>query len=252
MAVVEYRQEGRIAIITLNRPEALNALNAQLGRELRDVLVKFRDDNDVWVGILTGAGDRAFSAGADIKEFRPAQDTRTGGGEAVRIDKIWKPVIAAIHGFCLGGGLELALTCDLRIAAENARFGTPEIFVGVIPAGGGMDRLPRFIPRAKAAEILLMGQHMDAQEAYRIGLVNKVVPLEKLMSTAKEWANTILKAGPLQVRAVKEAMIRGYDMTLDEGLQLERDLSNYVRTTDDFMEGARAFTEKRKPDWKAK
>jgi len=122
----------------------------------------------------------------------------------------------------------------------------------VIPAGGGIDRLPRFIPRAKAAEILLMGKHMDAQEAYRIGLINKVVPMDKLMPTAREWAETICQAGPLQVRAVKEAMIRGYDMTLDEGLRLETEMLNRVRSTEDYMEGARAFVEKRKPNWKAK
>jgi enoyl-CoA hydratase/carnithine racemase len=172
--------------------------------------------------------------------------------ERVRADQIWKPFIAAIHGYCLGGGLELALTCDLRIAADNSRFGLPEIKVGVIPAGGGMSRLPRFIPRAKAAEILLMGQHIDAQEAYRIGLINKVVPRDQLMPTAKEWANLICQAGPLQVRSVKEAMIRGYGMPLDESLRLERELSNRLRSTEDFIEGTRAFIEKRKPNWKGK
>ena len=252
---VDYQKEGRIAIFTINRPEAMNALNAAVGREMREAMVDFRDDPDLWVGIITGAGDKAFSAGADIKEFRPAtgEESEARREEApVRADTIWKPFIAAINGYALGGGLELALTCDLRIAAEHARFGTPEIYVGVIPAGGGISRLPRFIPRSKAAEILLMGKHMDAQEAYRIGLVNAVVPLDQLMSTAREWAETICQAGPLQVRAVKEGMIRGYDMILGESLQLEQELSGRVRRTDDFMEGARAFIEKRKPDWKAK
>ncbi len=167
-------------------------------------------------------------------------------------DQIWKPFIAAINGYCLGGGLELAMTCDIRIAAENACFGLPEIKVGVVPAAGGISRLPRFIPRAKAAEILLMGQDTDAQEAYRIGLVNKVVPLAQLMPTAKQWANTICEAGPLQVRAVKEGMIRGYSMPLEEALKLETELLNRVRRSEDYMEGARAFVEKRKPNWKAK
>jgi len=250
---VDYKKEGRIAIFTLNRPEALNAINAQLSRELNEAMLDFRDDPDLWVGIITGAGDRAFSAGADIKEFRPGpMEEPAGTVERVRADQIWKPFIAAINGYAMGGGLELALTCDLRLAAEHARFGTPEIMVGVIPAGGGIDRLPRFIPRAKAAEILLMGQQIDAQEAYRIGLVNRVVPLAELMPTAREWAEKICRAGPLQVRAVKEAMIRGYDMTLDEGLRLETEMLNHVRNTEDYMEGARAFVEKRKPDWKAR
>ena len=248
---VDYRKEGRIAIFTINRPQALNAINAEVGLELNKAMIDFRDDPDVWVGIITGAGDKAFSAGADIKGFRPGPVAEVAM-ERVRADQIWKPFIAAINGYALGGGLELALTCDLRIAAEHARFGTPEIYVGVIPAGGGIDRLPRFIPRAKAAEILLMGKYMDAQEAYRIGLINKVVPLDQLMPTAREWAETICQAGPLQVRAVKEAMIRGYDMTLDDGLRLEAEMLNRVRSTEDYMEGARAFVEKRKPNWKAK
>lgn len=250
---VDYKKEGRIAIFTINRPEALNALNAQVGQELNEAMIDFRDDPDIWVGIITGAGDRAFSSGADIRDFRPGP--RQAGErptERVRADQIWKPFIAAIHGYCLGGGLELALTCDLRIAAENARLGLPEIKVGVIPAGGGISRLPRFIPRAKAAEILLMGQHIDAQEAYRIGLINKVVPLDQLMPTAKQWANTICEAGPIQVRTVKEAMIRGYSMPLEESLRLEREVVDHLRNTEDYMEGVRAFIEKRKPNWKGK
>jgi len=144
------------------------------------------------------------------------------------------------------------MTCDLRIAAEDAHLGQPEISIGFMPAAGGTQRLPRFVPRAKAAEILLMGQRIDAQEAYHIGLVNKVVPLDQLMPTAREWAEIICRAGPLGIRATKEAMIRGYSMTLEEGLQLERSLANRIRETADFMEGARAFAEKRKPNYKAK
>jgi crotonobetainyl-CoA hydratase len=250
---VDYKKEGRVAIITINRPEVLNALNAEVGRELNKAMIDFRDDPELWVAIITGAGDRAFSSGADIRGFRPGpRETEEGTTERVRADQIWKPFIAAIHGYCLGGGLELALTCDLRIAAENARFGLPEIRVGVIPAGGGISRLPRFIPRAKAAEILLMGQHIDAPEAYRIGLVNKVVPLDQLMPTARQWADIICQAGPLQVRTVKETMLRGYNMPLQESLQLERELVNRLRSTEDYMEGVRAFVEKRKPNWKAK
>jgi crotonobetainyl-CoA hydratase len=250
---VDYTKEGRIAIFTLNRPEVLNAINADLSRELGAALKNFRDDPELWVGIITGAGERAFSAGADIRGFRPGpREVVADAGERVRADQIWKPIIAAIHGYCLGGGLELALTCDIRIAADNARFGLPEIKVGVIPGGGGISRLPRFIPRAKAAEILLMGQHIDAQEAYRVGLVNKVVPRNELMPTAKQWANLICEAGPLQTRAVKEAMIRGYSMPLEESLKLERQMADRIRETEDFIEGPKAFREKRKPNWKGK
>jgi enoyl-CoA hydratase/carnithine racemase len=248
--VVDFKKDGRVSIITLNRPDVLNAINAELSQALSEALKEFRDDPDQWVAILTGAGDKAFSSGADIRGFRPGPREASAPGERVRADQIWKPFIAAIHGYCLGGGLELALTCDLRIAADNARLGLPEIKVGVIPAGGGMSRLPRFVPRAQAAEILLMGQFIDAEEAYRIGLVNKVVPRDRLMTTAMEWAAAICEAGPLQTRAVKEVMLRGYNMPLDESLRLEREIADRVRETEDFIEGTRAFVEKRKPQWK--
>ena len=252
---VDYEKEGRIAIFTINRPEALNALNADVSREMHEAMVDFRDDPDLWVAIITGAGDRAFSAGADIKDFRPG----TGGaGETgrqeppVRADTIWKPFVAAIHGYCLGGGLELAMTCDIRIAAEDAQLGQPEINIGYMPGAGGTQRLPRFIPRAVAAEMLLTGNRINAQEALRVGLVSRVVPRDQLMPTAKEIANTICERGPLGVRASKEALIRGYDMVLEEGLALERKLNTHMRTTEDFMEGARAFVQKRPPQYKAR
>lgn len=249
---VDYEKEGRIAIFTINRPEAMNALNSQVRQELNQALIDFRDDPDLWVGIITGAGEKAFSAGADIKEFRPGPIQTEGAVAWVRPDQIWKPIIAALNGFALGGGLELAMECDLRIAAEHARLGQPEVNIGFMPGAGGTQRLPRFVGRAMAAEILLTGRHIDAQEAYRIGLVNRVVPLDQLMPTARELAETICQRGPMGVRATKEAMIRGYDLTLEQGLRLERDLANRVRTTEDFMEGARAFAEKRKPVYKAR
>ena len=254
MAAVIYEKKGHIAIITLNRPEALNALNADIHRELNEAMVDFRDNDDLWVASLTCTGDRAFSAGADIKGFQP------GTGEApqrrseppVRADTIWKPVIAAIHGYCLGGGLELALTCDIRIAADNAQLGQPEVNIGFMAGGGGTQRLPRFIPRAVAAEILLTGNRINAEEALRWGLVSRVVPRDQLMPTAMEIAETICQRGPLGIRATKEAIIRGYDMTLPDGLYLEAEKVAYVRTTDDFMEGARAFAQKKTPDYKGK
>ncbi|MDZ4230316.1 MAG: enoyl-CoA hydratase-related protein [Dehalococcoidales bacterium] len=250
---VDYQKEGRIAVFTINRPDVMNAINADVSQEMNEAMIDFRDDSELWVGIITGAGEKSFSAGADITGFRPGPATaRQGTAERVRADQIWKPFIAAINGYALGGGLELAMTCDIRIAAEHASLGLPEVTIGFMPGGGGTQRLPRFIPRAKAAEMLLMGQRIDAQEAYRIGLVNKVVPLDRLMPAAREWAETICRAGPLGVRAVKEAMIKGYSLPLEEGLLLERDLANHIRTTADFMEGARAFIERRPPKYEAK
>ena len=253
--VVDYEKEGRIAIITINRPEAMNALNAEVQKGLQEAFVDFRDNDDLWVAIITGAGDRAFSAGADIKGFRPATEEEVkaaGEGAAERPDTIWKPFIAAINGYALGGGLELAMECDIRIAAEHAQLGQPEINIGFMPGAGGTIRLPRFIPRAIAAELLLTGNRLNAQDALHSGLVSRVVPLDQLMLTAKEIANTICTRGPLGVRASKEAIIKGYDMVLEEALKLERKLNAQLRTTEDFMEGARAFAEKRPPQYKGK
>ena len=254
---IDYKKEGRIAIFTINRPEAMNAMNVEAIRELHEAMVDFRDDPDLWVGIITGAGERAFSAGADIKDMLPFMKEHRDSPWAMpatpmRGLELWKPLIAAINGLALGGGLEIALACDIRIASENARFGTPEITIGLMPGWGGTQRLPRMVPWCKAAEILLMGRPIDAQEAYRIGLVNKVVPLEQLMPTAREWAEVICQAGPLAVRAAKEAMIRGCSMSLEEGLRLENSLEAYLLETEDFTEGTTAFVEKRKPVYKAK
>jgi enoyl-CoA hydratase/carnithine racemase len=254
---VDYEKEGRIAIFTINRPQAMNAMNMEVARELHETMVDFRDDPELWVGIITGAGDRAFCSGADIRDTLPfLKEHRTDPWAfpptIMRGLELWKPLIAAINGLALGGGLEIALACDIRIASENARLGTTEVNLGLIPGWGGTQRLPRMAPWCKAAEILLMGRPIDAQEAYRIGLVNKVVPQAELMPTAKEWAGVISQVGPLAVRAAKEAMIRGYNMTLEDGLRLESSLFNYLLGTEDFTEGSTAFLEKRKPVYKAK
>ena len=253
---VDYKKEGKIAVFTLNRPP-VNAINMELVRELHKAMVSFRDDPDAWVGIITGAGEKAFSAGADIKDTLPFmkehRDSPWDFPESLwRGLEVWKPLIAAINGVTAGGGLEIALACDLRVAAENARLGTPEVTLGLIPGWGGTQRLPRVISKCKAAELLLTGKLISAQEAYRIGLVNEVVPAGEVMPKAMEWAETICQAAPLAVRAAKEAMIRGCSSTLEDGLRLENSLNTYLFATEDFAEGITAFAEKRKPDYKAK
>lgn len=254
---IDYTKEGKIAIFTINRPQAMNAMNMEALRELSQAMADFRDDPELWVGIITGAGDRAFCGGADIKDTLSFMKEHRHSQWAMpptimRGFELWKPLIAAINGMALGGGLEIALACDIRIAAENAHLGTPEVNLGLIPGWGGTQRVPRMVPWCKAAEILLMGRPIDAQEAYRIGLVNKVVPQAEVMTTAKEWAGIICQAGPLAVRAAKEAMFKGCDMTLDDGLRLENTLVAYIMGTEDFAEGTTAFVEKRKPVYKAK
>jgi enoyl-CoA hydratase/carnithine racemase len=257
MSIIEYEKEGHIAIFRINRPEALGALNVEGIKELHDTLVDFRDNDELLVGIITGTGDKAFSAGVDIKDFLPFIKRTTGKpwqvpGTVMRGLELWKPLIAACNGLTYGGGLELALSCDIRIASENARFGLPEVTLGVVPGGGGTQRLPRTIPRGIAAEMLFTGKSIDAQEAYRIGLVNKVVPIDMLMSTVKEIAESICQNGPLAVRAAKEAMIRGMSMSLEDGLRLEDSLTQFIVSSKDFSEGTQAFIEKRKPKFEGK
>jgi len=251
-----YEKKGHIAYFTINRPEAMNAFNFATIQAFSEATIKFRDDDEAWVAIITGAGDKAFSAGFDLKELIPGQDKlpSPGGGPPLiqRGLYIWKPFIAAINGVAMGGGLELALACDLRIAAETATLSVPEVKWNLIPGWGGTQRLPRMIPMAKAAEMLLTGDRIDANEAYRLGIVNKVVPAAELMDAAEAMANKIAKNGPLAVRAAKEAMIRGTSMTLDEGMQLELDLVESLLDTEDAKEGPKAFAEKRKPEFKGR
>ena len=197
MAMIEYSKEGRIAIFTINRPEKMNVLNLEAMRQFTALLKEFRDDDSLWVGILTGTGEKVFSAGVDIKDFLPmirkTPDKKWQRPTAImRGMDLWKPMIAACNGLTIGGGLEMALACDIMIAAENASFGLPEVKVGICPGGGGTARLPRTIPRRLAAEMLFTGKTISAQEAYRIGLVNKVVPLSELMAEAKQMAGTDL------------------------------------------------------------
>lgn len=255
--VLDYEKREKIAIFTINRPEALNVINLEVYQRLQETLLNFRDDPELWVGIITGAGNKAFCAGMDLKEPLPSMqphraDSKPTGQTIMMGLNIWKPFIAAINGFAIGAGTELALACDIRIVSKNARFRQSEVRVGMVPGGGATQRLPRMIPACKAAEMLLMAKVIEAQEAYRIGLVNEIVPQDKLMPTALEWAETICNCAPLAVRATKEAMIRGFDMSLDDGLRLERLFFHQVLGTEDFVEGIKAFSEKRKPVFKCK
>jgi len=252
---IDYKKEGKVAIFTINRPQVFNAIDVEAAQKLHEALVDFRDDPKLWVGIITGANDKAFSAGADIKCMLPFMKEHRDTpwvmpALPMRGLDLWKPLIAAINGLAFGGGLEIALACDIRIASETALFGMPEVTLGLIPGWGGTQRLSRMVPRCKAAEMILMGKPIDAQEAYRIGLINKVVSPQEVMPTAREWAKVICQAGPLAVRAAKEAMIRGSNMTLDDGLRLENSLEAHLFSTKDFNEGTTAFMQKRKPVYK--
>ncbi len=254
---IDYKKDGKIAYFTINNPEAMNAMTLPMVHQLHDAMVDFRADESVWVGVITGAGEKAFGAGAGFKDLIPT--LRQNRYELWRMPTnhmrgmdIWKPLVAAVNGLALGGGLEIAIACDILIAAENARFGVPEVGIGSIPGWGGTQRLVRKIPWCKAAELLLIGKPIDAQEAYRIGMVNKVVPLKDLMTTAREWAEMLCKPGPLAVRAAKEAMTRGFNVPLDEGLRIEEALFGYILGTADTTEGLNSFLEKRKPVFKGK
>ncbi len=258
MDSVIYEIEDRIAYVTINRPEAYNACDQPTYDRLAEVWADFAGNDDAWIAILTGAGDKAFCAGSDIKQnFNSAPRPADNFAAAERRDlmrglEIWKPVIAAINGHCNGGGLEQALSCDIRIASDNAQFGLGEVLLGLLPGGGGTQRLPRTIPLGHALWMLYSGERIDADEAHRLGLVNKVVPFEDLLPTAKAMAETLLKAGPLAVRAIKQAAIQGMSMPLEDGLRLEQHLFHLLASTEDSSEGTRAFAEKRQPQWKGR
>jgi enoyl-CoA hydratase len=225
-----FEKEDNIAYITLNRPKVLNVYNIQMRDELYQVLGAIRDDSEVGVAILKGAGDKAFCAGADLSEFLTAPSPTIA--RQVRWERdVWglflslpQPVIAALHGYVLGDGIEMALCCDLRIASQDAKFGTPETGLGIIPAAGATQTLPRTVGRSKALEMLLTGRWIDAEEAYRVGLVNLVVPRNELLPTVEGIARKILSYSQTAVKSAKQAIIRGLDLSLNEGLELEKRL----------------------------
>ena len=241
-----------VAFVTINRPEKLNALNAAVIAELGDAAGQIRDEHEIRGVILTGAGPKAFVAGADIGEIA-AQGPVDGKARSLEgqrvfrsLERCGKPVLAAVNGFALGGGCELAMACHLRIASEGARFGQPEVKLGIGPGYGGTVRLPRLVGRGRALELLLTGQMIDAQEAYRIGLVNRVVPADRLLAETEATLRTMLENGPLALRACLEAVDAGLDTGVDEALLLEANLFGLLSGTEDMREGTAAFLEKRK------
>ena len=253
-----FERDGAVAILTFNRPAVLNALNAALLRELDSALDTLGAAADVKAIILTGAGEKSFVAGADINELAvltPAEGkehARYGQRVFDHLEHLGKPVIAAINGFALGGGCELALACTLRIAADTARLGQPEINLGIIPGYGGSQRLPRLVGKGRALEILLTGDMVPAQRAFEIGLVNQVVPAADLMSTARKVAHTLAAKAPVATRYIIEAVNQGLDMPLAQGQFLETALFGAIASTEDTKEGTSAFLEKRKAAWKGR
>ena len=250
-------RRGSVAIITINRPEKRNALNIRTRAEGAAVLDELRADESVRVVVFTGAGDKAFIAGADIAEFadRTAitqREVMLERGLFNAIDTFPKPVIAMVNGYCLGGGCELALACDIRIASDKASFGQPEINLGIIPGGGGTQRLTRLVGEGKAMELILTGAIIDAQTAFNLGLVNHVVPAEQLEAKTMEIANRIAEKSPIALRLAKEAIKLASRSNLDEGLRREVDLFALCFSSADKDEGVKAFLEKRKPEFKGK
>jgi len=259
---VRYEPSGRIAWITLDRPDALNTFDRAMHNELQDAWLAFRDDPDLWVAIVTGEGDRAFSAGADVRGFgsqpKAGEKRPMGPGRHLwetRYDwdlqgglEVWKPTIAAINGYCIGEGLTLALACDLRIASDRATFAYPEVQIG-LPTIAGAIRAPRVIGLGAALELLLTGERVDARRAYEMGLVNKVVPHDDLRAEATRWAERLARNAPQAMAATKEVAYRSQAMSFTDALRMGEAMRKLAGSTDDAREGVRAFREKREPDY---
>ena len=253
MKKVLLEKRGKIAYVTINRPEYLNACDGETYAALAETWSIVRNDSQLRVGILTGTGERAFCAGSDIRaESFTQKDQVPGNGLFAAMNSMTKPIIAAINGHCNGGGLEQALACDIRVAAEHAQFGLGEVLLGLLPGGGGTQRLPRLIPLGRALEMLYTGVRLDADEALRLGLVDHVVPAAQLIEKCESIAAGICRGAPLAVEKIRAAALQGLDLSLADGLALERDLFNFLRDTSDSLEGAQAFAEKRPPRWQGR
>lgn len=254
---LDYVKEGKVAIFTLNRPDAMNVADPESIAEYHKALIDFREDENVWVGIITGAGQKAFCAGADIRKMLPWMKQNINAPWRVptttmRGFQLWKPMIAAVNGITFGGGLEIALSCDIRVASDNAIFGVPEVKLGLIPGWGGTVRLPQMLPWAIASEMLFTGKPITAQDALKWGLVNKVVPQAELMDTARAYAAAICENGPIAVRGAKRVMQASRQLGIDEALTVEAQVEDMLLTTQDFEEGTAAFLGKRKPNFTGK
>lgn len=252
--IVDVREN--VGLITLNRPNAMNALNSELMIELGDALMKFERNDNIGAIVVTGS-EKAFAAGADIKEMMPKSFVDVYGSDFITdnwetVTKIRKPVIAAVAGYALGGGCEFAMMCDFILAADTAKFGQPEINLGVMPGAGGSQRLTRFVGKSKSMEMNLTGRFMDAEEAERSGLVSRIIPADDLVDEAVATAQKIADKGPLAVMATKEAVNRSYETTLSEGVRFERRLFHALFATEDQKEGMDAFANKRTPKFKGK
>lgn len=255
--VLLLERDGAVAVVTVNRPDRLNALNAEVRRAFTGTLQTLRDDDEVRALVLTGAGDKAFIAGADIGEFKDRKAVEQyramqEGDIYSALDLFPKPVIAMINGFCLGGGCELAMACDIRIASERAKLGQPEINLGIIPGGGGTQRLPRLVGEGIALRMIYTGELVDAVRALEIGLVDEVIPHEQLREKTMELARAIAAKSPAALQAAKEAVKSATRMPLEEGLRYEKVLFGLLFSTEDKEEGVTAFLEKRKPQFKGR
>src|SRR5512145_2019575 len=255
---IVYQADDGIATITLNRPDVHNAMNETMRRELQRCFEGLATDERVRVIVVTGGGGKAFSAGADIREFTAPQvptvfrEARRRLNFRAAMVRCWQPIIAAIGGHCFGGGLELALACDIRIASADSRLGLTEVDLAIIPGGGGTQRLPRVVGRGKALEMILSAARIDAAEAHRIGLVERLVPAGESLKAAQEFAALLAAKAPVALKYAKEAVVKGLALPLEDGVRLENDLATLLRTTEDRLEGAKAFLEKRKPRWQGR